>query len=190
MVLDKYTISWMETQCGRKIRYSSDCEYLALDIESLTGEHIGVNTIKRLLGFIKDEHNPRTTTLDIIARYLGCETWEQLRQLDYVFSSSSFTGKRKEVVVRQLEPGRRIRIMYFPKRIVDIEYLGDCNFIVLKSENSKLQQGDQLILTHIIEHYPLMVSDVIREGESIGSFSSGNNPISYRLLPVSNHYEE
>ncbi len=183
MVLDRYTIRWMEKQCGRKIKYSADCEYLALDIESLTGEHIGVNTIKRLLGFIKDEHNPRTTTLDIIARYLGCETWDQLRQLDRVFASSSFTGKRKEVIVRQLEHGRRIRIMYYPKRIVDIEYLGDCHFIVLKSENSKLQQGDQLILTHIIEQYPLLVSDVIRDGESLGSFSTGESFISYRLLP-------
>lgn len=61
MVLDRFTIKYMETQCGRKIRSSADCEYLALDIESLTGEHIGINTIKRLLGFIRDEHNPRIT---------------------------------------------------------------------------------------------------------------------------------
>ena len=92
MVLDRYTIKYMETQCGRKIRSSADCEYLALDIESLTGEHIGINTIKRLLGFIRDEHNPRITTLNIIARYVGCETWEQLRRMDYAYASSSFTG--------------------------------------------------------------------------------------------------
>ena len=183
MVLDRFTVKDMETQCGRKIRSSADCEYLALDIESLTGEHIGVNTIKRLLGFISDEHNPRITTLNIIARYVGCETWEQFCCMRYAYASSAFTGKRKEIVVRQLELGRRIRIMYFPKRIVDIEYQGDCHFLVLKSENSKLQQGDQLILTHIIERYPLWVSEVIRDGESLGSFSTGDRPIGYRLLP-------
>ena len=79
MLLPKYIIHWMENQCGRKMLRSADCNYLALDIESLTGEHIGVNTIKRLLGFINDERNTRMTTLDIIARYLGCETWEQLQ---------------------------------------------------------------------------------------------------------------
>ncbi len=190
MVLDRFTIKYMETQCGRKIRSSADCEYLALDIESLTGEHIGINTIKRLLGFIRDEHNPRITTLNIIARYVGCETWEQLRRMDYAYASSSFTGKRKEVIVRQLEPGRRIRITYFPKRIVDMEYQSDCHFLVLKSENSKLLQGDQLILTHIIERYPLLVSEVIRDGKSLGSFSTGDRTISYRLLPEASQQGE
>ena len=85
--------------------------------------------------------------------------------------------------MRQLEPGRRIRIMYFPKRIVDMEYQSDCHFLVLKSENSKLLQGDQLILTHIIERYPLLVSEVIRDGESLGSFSTGDSAIGYKLLP-------
>ena len=189
MVLDKYTILWIENQCGRKIRRSADCEYLANDIESLTGEHIGVNTIKRLLGFINDERKPRITTLDIIARYVGCESWEQLQRMDYAYASSSFTGKRKEVVVRQLEIGRCIRIMYYPQRIVDVEYLGDCHFVVLKSENSKLCQGDQLVLTHIIERYPLWASEVIRDGESLGSFSTGNQPIIYRLLPMPKQQE-
>lgn len=184
MVLDRFTIKYMETQCGRKIRSSADCEYLALDIESLTGERIGVNTIKRLLGFIKDERNTRITTLDIIARYLGCESWEQLSRMDQAYASSAFTGKRKEVVVRQLEIGRRIRIIYYPKRNVVIEYKGDCHFIVLESENSKLLPGDELVLTHIIERYPLWVSEVFRDGESLGSFTTSDSTITYRLLPM------
>ncbi len=182
MVLDKDVISWIETQCGRKIRCSADCEYLALDIESLTGEHIGVNTIKRLLGFIQNEHNPRTTTLDIIARYLGCETWENMRKYTRVLQTSSFTNIRVAFPVREMEPGSRIRILYFPERIVDIEYQGDYHFIVFNSVNSKLQQGDQLFLTHIIPGSPLWVSDVIRDGKSLGSFSTGESLINIRLF--------
>ena len=190
MALEKHIIRWIEKQCGRRIYRSADCEYLALDIESLTGEHIGVNTVKRLLGFINDEHAPRITTLDIIARYLGCETWDQMQKHKLMHGGSGFTGRRKEVVVRLLEPGRRILITYFPERSVEIEYLGDFQFIVLKSENSKLIQNDRLFLTHIIEHYPLYVSEVIRDGESLGTFSTGESSIFYRLLPMSDQMDE
>lgn len=185
MILERIIIRSLERQCGRKIKCSADCEYLAYDIESLIGEHIGVNTIKRLLGFINDERTPRSTTLNIIARYLGSKDWEQLQDLKYVYASSSFIGMSKEIIVSNLKPGFRIRIMYFPQRIVDIKYLGDCQFIVLKSENSKLRRGDRLILTNIINQHPLWVSNVIRDGESLGSFSTGESPITYRYLRVS-----
>ena len=69
---------------------SRDCELLAPDIESATGEHIGVNTMKRLLGFIADERTPRTSTLDVIARYLGFDNWEALRLFDENSSNSTF----------------------------------------------------------------------------------------------------
>lgn len=181
MLLPKYIIHWMENQCGRKMLRSADCNYLALDIESLTGEHIGVNTIKRLLGFINDERNTRMTTLDIIARYLGCETWEQLQLFKSRYEGSSFTMRRKEIMVRQLEQGQLIKIQYPPQRSLIIEYQGDCNFSIFESENSKLAVGDQITLTHIIEMYPLMVSEVTRDGQSLGAYTT-NAPILYRLL--------
>ena len=46
----------------------SDAAQLALDIETVTGEHVGVNTMKRLLGMIDDEREPRVSTLNIVAR--------------------------------------------------------------------------------------------------------------------------
>ena len=54
-----------------------------------------------------------------------------------------------------------------------IEYEGDNHFRVIGSENSKLCQDDLLTLTHIVRHYPLLVSDVIREGKSLGAFTAG-----------------
>lgn len=182
MILPKHIVNWLEKQCGRKMMRSADCEFLALDIESVTREHIGVNTIKRLLGFINDERNARITTLDIIARYLGCETWEHLLELDREYSGSSFEQRRDEVIVRRLKPGRRIRIYYPPNREVTIEYQGDSRFFVVESKNSKLLPGDLLTINNIIERYPLLVNDVIRDGQSLGSFSTGQYTIHYRYL--------
>lgn len=187
MILPRYIVFWMEKQCGRKIVRSADCDYLALDIESVTGEHIGVNTIKRLLGFIKENRNTRMTTLDIVARYLGCETWEQLEKYKSRYIGSRFSMKRKEIMVRQLEQGQRVEIHYPPMRRLIIEYQGDCHFTIIESENSKLAVGDQILLTHIIEMYPLWVSEVIRDGQSLGAFTTGNSLIYHRLLPPSSN---
>ena len=63
----------IKLKTGKDLVSPSDCEYIALDIFSKTNEHIGVNTIKRLLGFIEDDRNPRISTLNIIAKYL--EDW-------------------------------------------------------------------------------------------------------------------
>jgi len=183
MRLPSDIISWIGRQCGREIKRSADCDYLALDIESVTGEHIGVNTIKRLLGFIDDERDTRITTLDIIARYLGCTTWEQLQLMEQRRANSSFDGERDEIVVRLLEAGQRVRITYLPDRELVIECAGDGRFEVIQSANSKLHVGDVITFTHIIKGYPLLVSDVLRDGKSLGAFTSGEaQGINYCLM--------
>lgn len=184
MVLPEHIFKLIEKHSGRAVTRSTDCEFIALDIESVTGEHIGVNTIKRLLGFIDDERQPRKTTLDIIARYLGCNTWEEMMgREDSLMSSAFVPGKRKEVMVRDLEVGKRVRISYRPNRVITIEYQGDYHFTVIESINSKLQAGDVLTLTHIIHQYPLLVSEVVRSGLSLGAFTAGNPyGITYSLL--------
>jgi hypothetical protein len=62
MKFSPYITGLLRQKSQKDFRMSGDCEFLALDIESVTGEHIGVNTLKRLLGFIDDEREPRTET--------------------------------------------------------------------------------------------------------------------------------
>ena len=91
MKFSPYVIDLLKQKSKKDFQLSGDCEYLALDIESVTGEHIGVNTLKRLLGFIDDEREPRPSTLDIIARYLDFENWDLLKCFDDK-SNSSFSA--------------------------------------------------------------------------------------------------
>lgn len=182
MKLSPYITELLREKSGNEIRLSRDCELLALDVESVTGEHIGVNTMKRLLGFIADEREPRTSTLDIIARYLGYDEWEALRLIDANSSNSSF-GDRDEYLACYLEIGQRVLISYPPNRTLTIENQGENHFIVLESENSKLQKGDQLTLTHLVRGYPLLVAGVMREGRSLGAFTAGKaQGIEFELL--------
>ncbi len=184
MVLPEHIIKLIEKHCGRAVTRSADCEFIALDIESVTDEHIGVNTIKRLLGFINDERQPRKTTLDIIARYLGSNSWDEMMGRGNARISSAFIpGKRREIMLRDLPVGKRVRFSYRPNRVVVMEYRGENRFQVIESKNSKLLAGDLLTLTHIIHQYPLLVSEVIRDGQSLGAFTAGDPyGINYSIL--------
>lgn len=66
MTFFQYIKQLLEKRLGCAINRPADCEILANDIESITNDHVGVNTVKRLLGFKADEREPRLTTLDIL----------------------------------------------------------------------------------------------------------------------------
>lgn len=170
-------------QCGKPIEQPNHCQILALDIESKTGEHVGVNTIKRLLGFIDDEREPRITTLNIIALYLGYEDWNALKLLDNKKGNSGFDETQTEIHAAQLELGTMIEITYLPNRKLVVKYLGDSSFVVVESINGKLCVGDLLALDYIVCDYPLLVSEVMREGKSLGSFTAGKQQgIKFNIL--------
>jgi hypothetical protein len=182
MKFSPYVTDLLKQKSNRDFRLPSDCDYLALDIESVTREHIGVNTLKRLLGFIDDEREPRTTTLDVIARYLGFENWDVLKTFDDR-SNSSFESSSEEIRVNDLPVGQCIQINYLPDRQIEIEYVGSNRFRVRNSLNSKLRTDDELTITHIVRGYPLLVSEVIRDGKSLGAFTAGKaQGIRFKLL--------
>ncbi|QFQ12918.1 hypothetical protein C7Y71_007740 [Pseudoprevotella muciniphila] len=162
----------LKEKFGNDIRVSRDCELLTLDIESVTGEHLGVNSMKRLLGFIDDERNTRQSTLDVISRYLGYPDWDTLRLQDESSSNSTFDD-RDEYLACNFEKGQRLVVTYPHNREITMEYVGENHFSVIESKNSKLLKGDLLTLTHIVRGYPLLVSEVIRDGENMGSYTAG-----------------
>ena len=172
MILSLKIIELLKGRSGSELSYAADIERLSLDIESATGEHIGVNTLKRLLGHINDERNPRPATLDIIARYLGYANWEVLEKLN-AGSNSDFNTSETVLDVKQLQEGQIILISYQPDRKVRIRYEGEKIFMVEESENSKLKVGDILHITHLANDFPLYISNVIRDGQSLNSFTAG-----------------
>lgn len=162
----------LKKKCGEDISTPSGVETLALDIESKTGEHIGVNTLKRLLGIINDERVPRISTLDIIARYLGYGNWSTMQQLD-TGSNSDFGPMEDSIHTSQLPATQKIAITYHPDRTVIIQHLGGGHFTVLSSVNSKLHVGDKIQVSHLVASFPLLVSHVIRDGQDLGTFTAG-----------------
>lgn len=173
----------LSEQCRCPLQNPADCQTLAFDIESRTGEHLGVNTVKRLLGFIDDERQPRVATLDIIARYLGYDSWEALSLVDNENGNSGFGSCATEIHASDLKPGDCVLVTYQPGRSLVLEFQGGNSFTVIESENSKLLVADELSIDHVVQGYPLLVSSVVRAGQNWGSFTAGKvQGVEFKIL--------
>jgi len=180
MVLSVVTRQHIEEKFGKTIRYPSDYEQLAYDIERTTKQRISTNTIKRLLGAIDSVQEPRLFTLDVIAQYLGFENWDvyivslskegnsQFDKSDTVDADACL-----EIAVTALKRGAKIEFQYYPDRKVVLEYIIDKEFEVIGSSNSKLRLGDVVEVGNFYLNYPLIINRVMRGGVNIGRFTAG-----------------
>ena len=99
--------------------------------------HLGATTLKRLLGFAKDERAPHASTLEVIAQYLGFPHWEQV--LDEADNWNSCFDRPKHILrSADLDAGDEVRISYKPDRMVTFRYVGDNWYEVVKERTINL----------------------------------------------------
>ncbi len=163
-ILDKILAKY-----GKEVIYSADCAPLAGEIG------VSETTIKRMFGLVgKDspERNrtPHNSTMDIVAKWLGYENYKDLLQeIGEGDFSSEFTSMQK-IEAKNLSVGTQIQLRYEPSRVIVMTYLGDDEFLINEAKNSKLQKGDRIRLTHLVLGQEMIVSEVIREGRSLGGY--------------------
>lgn len=172
MKLSFHIIEMLKRKLGHDLRLPSDCQLLSLDIEGRTRVHIGATTLKRLMGFVPDERTPHQSTLDAIANYLGFANWKELAEVEDE-GNSDFEAPDGEVRSAELQLNVEVIITYLPDRMVTMRYLGNNRFHVVESQNSKLLQGDEVEIHNFVQHHPLFVMNVWREGQALGSFTAG-----------------
>lgn len=162
----------IEGKFGCPLENISQSQELANAIQAETGSYISIATIRRMFGWVSDaDVKPHKSTMDIIARYLGYPNFSLLAaDLGEDCEISAFTPV-ESVESANLEEGTRLRITYDPRRIITMSYLGDNRYVIDMQEGSKkLLSGDVLTITHIAVGFELLVSDVKRGGESLGSY--------------------
>ena len=145
-------------QLGRTLESPQDFEYLSEQIQSKTGEYLSPTTLKRLFGHIPYDGQPRAATLSILARYAGYNGWQDYQDKQHVESGFVST---KRIVTEELAVGQKIELGWNPNRECLIEYLGEKRFVVLHSQNSKLQIGDRFTATQFLIGQPLTATDVV-----------------------------
>ena len=172
MIIPFHIIQMLKQQSGNELRQPSDCQFLSLDIEGKTGIRIGTTTLKRLLGFAKDERDPHMSTLDAIAHYLGYAHWDELQQIEYK-GNSDFEAIEGEIRAEGLPADALVEVTYLPDRYLVFRHLEGQQFIVVNSRNSKLKEGDHVTILNFVPHHPLFVQDVVRDQRTLGSFTAG-----------------
>jgi hypothetical protein len=159
---------------GKDRIYSADCAPL--------GNEIGISetTVKRMFGLVgadSKERNrtPRNSTMDIVARWLGYDSHlallNDIGEDNYTSEFTSF----ESIKVAELSEGSKIRLCYCPSRNIIMTYLGNFEFKIDDSTNSKLIKGDRLKITHLILHQELIAGDVVRDGISLGPYRGAKN---------------
>lgn len=162
----------LEQACGKVLVTSADCQVVVDSIWNKMHERVSLNTIKRLTGFLPYENSHRRSTLDIIAVYLGYSSWLQLTTLLQT-NNSDFSVNEETILAANLKPGDRVGLTYHPDRTLMLQYMGNGFFDVAGCKNSKLQVGDRVCISALTLNYPLLASQVIRGGISLGSYTAG-----------------
>lgn len=66
----------IEVALGRKMNTPKDFDFLRECVFSRLNVWVSTTTLKRIWGYLKDDVQPRQGTLDILARFIGFEGYE------------------------------------------------------------------------------------------------------------------
>ena len=153
----------LEAAVGRKMRTPRDFDMLNKMISGRVGENVSASTLKRLWGYFPSVE-PHTSTLVILAQFLGYRDWDTFRNSESGTPPSSPIIGRWLDVERELNVGDRVRVTWAPGRVCDIEYMGDLRFPVLAAEQTRLQAGDTFECTAMLEQQPLYLRNLRHAG--------------------------
>lgn len=132
-------------------------------------DRLGINTLKRLMGYAKSPIAPRKTTLDAVAHYLGSPNWETLNGNQPIESD----WVEKAFFADEIREGTCVEASWFPDRHLVLRCIGENRFRVTKSLNGKLQADDEVVIQSFRLQHPLQVLQVIRNGEIVRN-AAGN----------------
>ena len=164
-IIEKLRID-LSARLGNTIESPSDFNRLSLEIEHLTGETISVSTIKRVFGYIDSNSNPSTSTLSVLARYLGYRGWADY--CERVTGDSDFLNGYT-VKSADLGVGSRVRLAWLPDRRCVVRCIEQGRFVVEEVENARLKAGDTFTALLFSLKSPAYFTDVCHEGEPRGT---------------------
>lgn len=165
----------VEKHFGHKVVSRYDFIKLGSEIEGITGEHIGDNTLRRLWGSISGYSTAHKRTLDVLSQYAGYGSWDDFRKnLTKQSGRQSYVLEgRHSINADDLEPGDRLRIGWLPDRVCVIEFEGGRKFTAIECLNSTINSGDSFECTTFIRDYPLSVDNFVHEGKVFQRYVMG-----------------
>ena len=158
----------IETSIKRKIQTPADFDFLRGIIWERTHEQISTSTLKRLWGYVDGIDNARNSTLNVLSKALGYENWDAfILKLKLENMDNSDLVMSESVSSSDLKIGDRLMIAWQPNRVCRLKYLGDNQFEVMESHNSKLKVGDTFRCGLFILGEPVYIND-LRQNNGTG----------------------
>ena len=171
-IIPEFLKNRIENRFGKPIRYSKDCETLALSVSKHCDEKISATTMMRLFCLMKSTSKPRLYTLDLISQYAGFESWEAaINNSD--LNEDCHGEQIDRLAINSLHINQIIQIKYSPSKLLKLKYLGSMDFEVTIVENSKLHIGDILTILCVQLNYPFVCENVTRKGKELGKYIGG-----------------
>lgn len=152
-------ITLIRKKSGLDFNNAKDFEVLSESFPP--SDRLGVNTLKRLMGYAKSPIAPRKTTLDALAHYLDSTSWEALTGIQPIESD----WVEKAFFADELREGTFVEASWFPDRHLVLKCIGENRFRVTESLHGKLQPNDEVIIQSFRLQYPLQVLQVVRNGD-------------------------
>ena len=167
---------------------SSDNDFLLLTTRVSQKLHlkkdISINTWKRMYGVLKTipGYRPLGKTLETIADYLGCESWEELtlhleETRKYVYGERLFRrgGFHHSLRMATLRPGDRITVSYAADSWVKAININKGRFRVMETRKCDLKTGDEFTAFNFVKQDIFRVINVTRNGMPLGDYTSDTN---------------
>jgi hypothetical protein len=168
----------METFINRSIQTPSDFTCLSEFIFERSNENISESTLKRLWGYNSGYKIVRRHTLDVLTRTIGYKDWDDYCRYKQVGSiDTSIMSFSQSVKTEEMEEGEMLEVRWRPDRRCILEYIGKEHFKVIKSENSKLNEGDTFRSAIFILGEPAYLDDLQHDGESGLTYIAGKKGI-------------
>lgn len=166
----------VEQKYGRQLSTTNDFDNFSNMLKKMYPSSISSSTLKRIWGYVGDAHKTRKYTLDILAEYLGYKNFDHFvmwLKKSARYNSSFFNAL--QIHSNELKKGQCLQIGWCPNRLLTLQYLGNSEFEIIRSENSKLLKGDRFVTGCFIKDQPLYLPFIERDSGRTTPFVAGRN---------------
>lgn len=164
----------VENKYGRPLEHTNDFRVLSALIEYECKEVVSVSTLKRLWGYVSQQTTPRSATLDVLSRFVGFKNFQDFRfSMLGASSDSSEYVNVSCVTAHDVPAGGGLTVGWAPNRLLHLKKIGEHEWEVVSSQNSKLLAGDRFEAACFFRGLPLFLPAVQRGGEVLPSYIAG-----------------
>ena len=165
----------IEQTIGHRLQSPRDFELLREQIYVRLRQLISSSTLKRIWGYTTTDSEPRTATLDVLASFIGYADYAAFcaANSDGGPAASSPVLSHHINVSTDLIENERLTLIWAPDRRCRVCYLGNLQFQVEESVNTRLQAGDYFQCSLIIEGEPLFLSNLLQPGRLATNYVCG-----------------